>query len=699
MAFGTPRKSDLTRMLRGNAGLSARTSRVFARKYGPVWAQMHDMLTDTERAIKTFSAAGAAGERLPSSGHLIRIANLRNHQRELIGSMSLFLDEVGRGLSSDLLQQAIDGKTEGADLIMRSLGFSDWDEMRRAVGDAQTKALMLAQTGVPAVNVGALDALLETMKPAGVTFAGPGADVAARTAQGNVRELFRSITASSFTQTNAAMQSLARGMALGRNPREVGRRLRKDLGTPLWRANTIARTEMMKSNRRSAIDRYAASPVVIGWIWVAQLDDRTCPICWAQHGVFTPIPPPQNAAGAPLPDDASENVVANAMDQRNFQANPFRKTPNASDFATHPNCRCSPVPQTKDWKGIAELAGMPPDVAETFASELPDSRVVVESGEEKFAKLSATQQRKILGTDRRFQTYHAIKDQGIDTPLDFLTQRTIHPKWGPTRSMVPAKNMPLPGEGAAAAVAEAIPEKALQDIAELFSKRPGARAALTGEVDEALDAIRSVHRIPADFAKVPLEYVTSAGGNVGSYRMRGIKGRTSNMTPDRIALNRTYLGPTAKRPGNDIGDTLVHEIGHAIDHQAFGPRRAAGVIGPAEFGAAGELTSAFGTDRKNPLLDGWWESVEKSESFKALSDPNNPVYNRGYKLERGELFARSYAQYIAMRGGLAKSAAFQQTLAGRRVKNRVRWENWDADDFAPIAREFDKLFSTLGWLV
>jgi SPP1 gp7 family putative phage head morphogenesis protein len=105
---------------------------------------------------------------------------------------------------------------------------------------------------------------------------------------------------------HAAEEALVSGVAQGKNPRAIARELRDALEVPKVRALTIARTEVLRAYRGATGETIKAnSDLVEGYIRVASLSIRTCPMCWALHGTF---------------HEASE------------------------EFATHPNCRCTQVP-------------------------------------------------------------------------------------------------------------------------------------------------------------------------------------------------------------------------------------------------------------------------------------------------------------------------------------------------------------------
>lgn len=92
-----------------------------------------------------------------------------------------------------------------------------------------------------------------------------------------------------YQVTRSMKGELIRAVALGDNPRFTATRMvarvkdQFDLG--LTRATVIARTEMVDAHRRaSQLWRMDNADVLTGWQWVAKLDRRTCPSCWAQHG-------------------------------------------------------------------------------------------------------------------------------------------------------------------------------------------------------------------------------------------------------------------------------------------------------------------------------------------------------------------------------------------------------------------------------
>lgn len=172
-------------------------------------------------------------------------------------------------------------------------------------------------------------------------------------------------------------EALTSGLAQGRNPREVGRELRKVWGLTRTRADSIARTELLRSYRRSAAQSYERNRDVLeGWVWTSALDRRACAACWALHGSFHRVDEPLDG---------------------------------------HIRCRCTAAPRTKSW---GEILG---------DETIPDTRPVIEAGETVFGRLPVSAQREILGV--RGQELYAGGDVSL---RDFVHQQHDQ-RWGSQR--------------------------------------------------------------------------------------------------------------------------------------------------------------------------------------------------------------------------------------------------------------------------
>lgn len=175
----------------------------------------------------------------------------------------------------------------------------------------------------------------------------------------------------------AVRQALVTGVATGQSPRTVARWIREGLGGNLVRALTISRTEMLRSYRESSRRSYRAnSDVVESWVRHEACDQRTCPLCWALHGKEYPL---------------------------------------KERFATHPRCRGTLLPKTRSWRDILGEKG----------AGIPETRVSVEPGPSRFARLPEAEQMRVLGPAK----FAAWRDGAIG--WEDIPGFRRDPKWGP----------------------------------------------------------------------------------------------------------------------------------------------------------------------------------------------------------------------------------------------------------------------------
>lgn len=229
-----------------------------------------------------------------------------------------------------------------------------------------------------------------------------------------------------------------------------------------------------------------------------------------------------------------------------------------------------------------------------------------------------------------------------------------------------------------------------------------------------------------------------------------------NEIPLLPSTSKKYYGAVTKALGRGVFEmklsnigrtdhpkiTLWHETGHWLDAMGlakgdvtappsetrngwnrkarkFEPYTRPGVPPKAPPGATqiGEFSSA---DVSNKALDDWRQAVTNSRAVQTLKTWREaPRQQRGvaptgdvpayldfdhlrYLLQTHEVFARSYSQYIAVRSkdpaGLAELKKLQaRAKPGSQGVFPAYPEQWDDDDFEPIAQAFDRLFDALGW--
>ncbi len=200
-----------------------------------------------------------------------------------------------------------------------------------------------------------------------------------------------------------------------------------------------------------------------------------------------------------------------------------------------------------------------------------------------------------------------------------------------------------------------------------------------------MDAIDSTHG-DGELPKIPVKG-SSAKGYYGQYK-HYFDGRPVDI---RIAYKGTHHETT-----------LAHEIGHFLDHQAIGKK---GIF---------ESEAAF--QFKSKLMEKWEHAISNSEAYQKLVDMlKNPTSyeveietlsgfkfttkpdhaHTRYLLQPRELWARSYAQYIAESSG--NEVMLEQIT--KEVGDKIYGvRQWSSEDFAPIKKAIDEIFIELGWM-
>ena len=328
----------------------------------------------------------------------------------------------------------------------------------------------------------------------------------------------------------------------------------------------------------------------------------------------------------------------------------------------HPRCRCTRVPKTKSWEEL----GFP---------GAPDTSAHVPKGVDLFEKLPEEDQDKILGKAAGL----AYRAGAVKLPQ--FVGRKRSKQWGTmryTRSLqtILGSEARQWKDAARAAHKRTFPAGS-RPVSTAIIARPGLhrRAVL-----HAVASIDEVH-IDGDLPDTPAwPYGKLGPGVQGFYTVKP----TAKGTKDRIRLASSASHPEL---------TSVHEIGHLLDLRAFG---AAGIPG----------------SHRAPELQSWRDAVIASRApnrimslLYGVASPHGGIVSTSvdhvdYLLQPHELFARSYAQYIALR---SSSPILKQQISDLQVK-QVRhgvdtMEQWVDADFQDIAQAFDEIFEARGWLI
>jgi len=200
---------------------------------------------------------------------------------------------------------------------------------------------------------------------------------------------------------------------------------------------------------------------------------------------------------------------------------------------------------------------------------------------------------------------------------------------------------------------------------------------------EALAAIDSVMVFPA-MPTIPIQIVPFVkDGSAGAYvRQRG------------GGLRRIEIAEDAEYPEL----TAIHEVAHYLDDCGLSttggwasetdPRLEPLRLAWENTEAVRALRTGLETDKMTALLPSGG-----TFAFPLLPEERE---NCRYYLQGRELFARSYAQYIA---GKSRNRVLLRQVRQRQesVEGRFYHVQWAASDFRGVSEAFDRIWKELGW--
>ncbi|MBP5163610.1 MAG: hypothetical protein ILP16_11635 [Spirochaetales bacterium] len=175
-----------------------------------------------------------------------------------------------------------------------------------------------------------------------------------------------------------------------------------------------------------------------------------------------------------------------------------------------------------------------------------------------------------------------------------------------------------------------------------------------------------------DQVEIALKAIDKVHGD-GSLPGASVKG-SSNL---KATTRGKYLPRTrdilVNAYNNTPAITILHEIGHYIDEN-----------GIKKVDDSVKMASEAGTEKMQALIG----VLKESDSVK-LGDY---LYGGTYFASNREMFARAYAQYIALKSG------DPVLLKQLEEVSSTGFDQWSQESFRPIAKAFDDLFEEEGWL-
>jgi SPP1 gp7 family putative phage head morphogenesis protein len=356
-------------------------------------------------------------------------------------------------------------------------------------------------------------------------------------------------------------------------------------------------------------------------------------------------------------------------------------------------CRCLKVPRTAD--DVAEIR------SEESSAQNPESRRVMEGAALRKLNeghlISATGQ-AVNVAPREGEGAFKSSPGELRIPLDQLQGRYDADIWGEFEAWAKKQEIGDQPSAVSHQTAESGPVTVWDWLkgAEVVAAKPETTAqgkpvadaltvALSGTrataVRTALDAVAEIHG-DGDLPVIPV-----VPSQAKSYAAAYVRTAQSGKAIEIRVSTSSKLHET----------NFLHELGHFMDHQTLGDR------------------GRYASDAKHPVMDAWRKAVENSAAVKSLRETlargtifiegpgktvevklsSSELANiRDYWLAPHELFARSYAQFIAEKSGRAD---LRTQLAGK-IEAAQRWQQWTPEDFAPIMKEIQALFRMKGWI-
>jgi len=398
-----------------------------------------------------------------------------------------------------------------------------------------------------------------------------------------------------------------------------------------YAARRLARTEITAAAGRASINAASANPFVDSMQWRLSGSHPKIDIC------------DQYARGGPNGDGIY----------------PLGEVP---AYPPHPFCLCGLLPVPR---------GSTADLVKTLRDDIQAARTSL------LGSLGGSHARALQGILNPNYLTRAILSGNLDEAVQaaVIQARTLPVAAAPVPIAPAPRPAPVPTPAGNPLGAEPLGTPVSQAL-KIPTSGPHQAA-----YQEALDAIDAVHG-DGKLPKLPVT-TDSRMESLGEFRFLAGTGE-----PLEIVVNGK---------GSHRQLTLAHEIGHFLDYQGIGKPGRAESMERGLFNewrkavSASKAVETLREKRKSPSRFVVKTTLPSGTTYVAKPDS----YYLLYTLDEKEIWARSYAQYIAVRSGNPTMLA---QLAKERLDPVYSERQWDDEDFAPIAAAIDALFRRLGWL-
>lgn len=219
-------------------------------------------------------------------------------------------------------------------------------------------------------------------------------------------------------------------------------------------------------------------------------------------------------------------------------------------------------------------------------------------------------------------------------------------------------------------------------------------------LDDSLKLIESIHPL-GKVKDISIELAKDQPDSfLAAYRF-GVDINTGKIVSSvfKINANAVFDGETKEEAIGKAKSTIIHEIGHALDHNFFGGD---------QFGTGVISENAKQRGEPIPRLKALMNAIDNSASVKGIKSAKNkasrnepisgwasPTRNLeeyfDYLDMPTEKFARAYAQYISRK---LDDPYIKKGITDKIIDGDEAPSQWNDRDFQVIEKEFDKLFRT-----
>jgi hypothetical protein len=191
-------------------------------------------------------------------------------------------------------------------------------------------------------------------------------------------------------------------------------------------------------------------------------------------------------------------------------------------------------------------------------------------------------------------------------------------------------------------------------------------------LEEALDIIDSIHGAPDGMEDIKITDLDNALSSAdGTYQVE-------DNDSESIQIKRS----------EDKIDTIIHEMGHWLDHQ--------GLSQHSDRGADDTDLTSWGSS--SSLFDDFHEATKKSKKYnEILKSDKLEDETKEYLLSKHETWARAYTQFIAEESGNDKLNNALKKKIGDSSGSDYNGQ-WSTDDFQAIKQEVRKILENKGLL-